>query len=167
MHKNFRKALISLAFIASCSVVLAPNLVTAQTTLPTITVVGSRPQSQADIQNILDGLRRPSWSDMFENMLPDFLDGGETIDPQVSLTLYTVNGCHVPQQTRTDSVAREMSILASNHARNNPSSPPLYELGTVMNLHFNDGASERFVVTSSTTSSVVITPVAGSSAGCP
>jgi hypothetical protein len=166
MHKNFRKALISLAFVASCSVVLAPHLVTAQTTFPTITVVGSRPQSQATIQNILDGLRRPSWSDLFENMLPDFVDGGTTIDPQISLTLSTVRGCNVSQQARTDAVAREMSILASNHARNNPGAPPMYELGTVMNLHYSDTASEQFVVTSSTTSAVVITPVEGSSAGC-
>ncbi len=166
MHKHSRKALIALAFVASCSVVLTPNIVTAQTTLPRITVVGSRPQSQAAIQNMLDQLRPPSWSDVFDNMLPDSLGGGEAPAPEVSLTLYTVNGCRVPQQTRTDAVAREMSILASNHAINNPGAPPMYDLGTVMSLHFNDGASERFVVTSSTTSSVVITPVEGSSAGC-
>jgi hypothetical protein len=167
MHINSRKALIALALITSWQVVLTPKPAVAQTTFPTVTVVGTPPQSQAYIQNFLDGLRPPSFGDMFENMLPDSWGGGEETAPEISLSLSTVKGCNVSQQARTDAVAREMSILASNQARNNPSAPPMYAIGTVMTLHYSDTASERFVVTSSTTSSVVITPVEGSPSGCP
>ncbi len=166
MHINARKALIALALVTSCGVAFTPQAAKAAD-LPTITVVGSPPQSQAEIQNFLDGLRPPSYGDLFENMLPDFLVEGEEATPPTSLTLYTVNGCNVSQQARTNAVAREMSILATNHARNNPGTPPMYELGTVTELHYNDGAGESFVVTSNTPSAITITPVEGSSSGCP
>jgi hypothetical protein len=156
-----RKALLALALVASCNVVLTPNPAAAQTTLPTITVVGSRPQSETEIRNFLDSLKRPYWSDFFENMLPDFLGGGEEITADHSLTLYTVNGCSASQQTRTDAVARDVSSSVNNRSS-------FYQNGSVFDVRYNDGASERFVVTSMTTSAVVITPIQGSfsTSGC-
>ena len=165
MHINARKALIALALVTSCSAAFTPQAAKAAD-LPTIVVVGSRPQSEADIRNFLDGLRPPSWTDVFDSILPDGLGGGgEEITADFSVTLYYFNGCSASQQVRTDVVAREISSAVNTAAANNRSSG--YQMGTVVDINYNDSGSERFVVTSVTTSAVVIAPIEGSFTGCP
>jgi hypothetical protein len=156
------KALLALALITSCNVVLTPNPAAAQTTLPRITVVGSRSWSTAEVENFLNGLKPPSLIDTLESMLPDFLGGGEEITPEFTMSLTYFDGCS-SQQTRTDVVAREIFHLvnAANAVRSSS-----FQNGTVFGVSYNDQSRENFVVTSVTSSAVVVTPIEGSYSGC-
>src|SRR6478672_4928876 len=60
MNINACKALVGLSLVASYGIALTPHPAAAQTTLPTITVIGKPPQSATEIQQILDQVRQPS-----------------------------------------------------------------------------------------------------------
>jgi hypothetical protein len=133
-----RKALIGLALVTSCGVALTPPAA-AQTTLPTITVIGHRPQSQADIQRILDQVRQPPiWLELAE--MVELVDPPEY--PQQSLTLYTID-CRLPQEARTNAVTHALSIPNVNVG-----ALPYLAFGTEVTVNYMNGNStERFVVT--------------------
>jgi hypothetical protein len=166
MRINVCKALLTLAVVTSCSVALAPKPATAQVTLPTIVVRGTRPQSQTFIQNFLDGLNKPSLADRFKHFMPDFLVDPPELVPEYTTAIYYFNGCGASQQARTDVVTGEVSSRANNSARNSPSGSSGYREGSVFRALYTDRSSELFVVTSVTSGSVVITPVQGSFSGC-
>jgi hypothetical protein len=132
---NSRKVLVALSLVASCSVVFTPKSAAAETTLPTVTVIGHRPQSQAYIQGILDQVRQPPiWLELAE--MVELVDPPEY--PQTSLTLYTID-CRLPQESRTNAVTHALTI---------PGSPTYLAFGTEVTVHYMNGnASERFVVT--------------------
>jgi hypothetical protein len=135
MPIDSRKALIGLSLVASCGFALPSPPATAQTTLPTITVIGHRPQSAAEIQRLLDQVRQPPiWLELAE--MVELVDPPEY--PQQSLTLYTID-CRLPQEARTNAVTHALSI---------PGSPTYLAFGTEVTVNYMNGnASERFVVT--------------------
>jgi hypothetical protein len=160
MFTNARKALIGLSLVASCGVALTPSLATAQTTLPTITVIGHRPQSQAYIQGILDQVRQPSLLLELAELL-DVVDAPSY--PEQSLTLYTID-CRLSQDARTNAVTHALTIPNVNTG-----SSPYLAFGTEVTVHYMNGnASERFVVTGGGSGAPnsdpvrALTPVAGS-----
>ncbi|HEY9747344.1 MAG TPA: hypothetical protein V6C63_01480, partial [Allocoleopsis sp.] len=134
-----------------------PHPAAAQTTLPTITVIGKPPQSAAEIQQLLDQVRQPL---LIEEALESIgvMDGPEY--PQTSLSLPTTD-CRLSQDARTNAVA---SFLSS------PNAPSTYLLfGTEVTVNYaNANSSETFVVTGGGSGAPnsdpvrAITPVAGS-----
>jgi len=137
MNINACKALVGLSLVASCGIALTPHPAIAQTTLPTITVIGHRPQSATEIQQILDQVRQPS-------MLGEFLEyvglEDEPAYPQIGLSLPTTD-CRLSQDARTNAVAFFLSTPQQ--------APSTYLLfGTEVTVTYaNAGSSETFVVT--------------------
>lgn len=160
MPINSRKALCLLTLVASSGVAFAPKPAEAQTTLPTITVIGHRPQSEADIQRILDQVRQPSL--LLE--VAEFLDFVEPpAYPAQSLTLYTID-CRLSQDARTNAVTNALTLPNINTGPT-----PYLAFGTEVTVHYMNGNSfERFVVTGGGSGMPgsdpvrALTPVAGS-----
>jgi hypothetical protein len=155
MNINACKALVRLSLVASCGIALTPHPAAAQTTLPTITVIGNRPQSPTEIQQILDQVREPS-------MIGEFLEYVGVMEepayPQTGLSLPTTD-CRSSQDVRTNTVAQALSVSGSS---------TYLTFGTEVTVNYmNAGSSETFVVTGgggTPNSDPVraITPVAGS-----
>lgn len=158
MNINACKALVGLSLVASCGIALIPHPAAAQTTLPTITVIGHPPQSAAEIQQRLDDARRPqpSWiEDVLESV--GVVDG--PVYPQTSLTLSTTD-CRSSQDVRTNAVAEALS---------GPNPPTYLLFGTEVRVQYKDeSGSETFVVTGGGSGAPnsdpvrAVTPVAGS-----
>lgn len=153
MNINSCKALIGLSLVASCSTVLTPHPAEAQTTLPTIVVIGHPPQSRTDIERILDQVRQPS---PITETLEDIGLLEPPQYPQTSLSLLTVD-CRSSQDVRTNAVTQALS------GRN---SLTYLTFGTEVTVQYmNERGSEQFVVTGgggpNTATVRALTPVAG------
>jgi hypothetical protein len=157
-----RKSLFLATLVAFCGVSLTPAIVTAQTTLPTITVTGRRPQSRADIDRFLDAVRDAS---LVTEVLEFVGIENEPEYPQRSLTLYTIDCRGLSQTDRTNAVTRALTIPLSMTAGDSV----YLAFGTEVIVSYNGSGTERFVVTNGggggTPSSSLardLTPVAGS-----
>jgi hypothetical protein len=141
MHTYARKALIGLALLASCSVALTPKSAEAQTTLPTVIVVGRRPQSREAIDRFFDQAREASLRTEILEFVGILDEPGH---PQQNLTLYTID-CRLSQNARTSEVTRALSIPLSA----TPGDSTYLAFGTEVTVNYMNGsASERFFVTS-------------------
>jgi hypothetical protein len=137
---NVRKALFLLTLVASSSIALNPIRAAAQTTLPTVTVIGHRPQSREAIERFLDQAREASLRTEILEFV-GILD--EPSYPQGSLSLYTVP-CRLPQDARTNAVTQ---ALSGPRSLVYPDGSPYLAFGTEMTVHYMNRGTERFVVT--------------------
>ncbi|BAS57978.1 hypothetical protein NIES2135_26390 [Leptolyngbya boryana NIES-2135] len=153
MNINSCKALLGLSLVASCGIALAPHPAEAETTLPTITVIGHPPQSRTDIERILDQVRQPS---IIRETLEDIGALEPPQYPQTSLSLYTID-CRSSQDVRTNAVTQALSVRGSS---------TYLTFGTEVTVQYmNERGSENFVVTGgggpNTDTVRALTPVAG------
>jgi hypothetical protein len=122
-------------------------------------VIGHRPQSEADIQRILDQVRQPSLLLEVAEFL-DFVD--PPAYPEQRMTLHI--DCRLSQDARTNAVTHALTIPNVNVGPD-----PYLAFGTEVTVYYmNANASERFVVTGGGSGlpgsepSRGLTPVAGS-----